>query len=160
MKKLAIILFACASLAACTTEQASPEKLAVDAVYNTNLNNVMGKSKSAAEVVSKMQSIKLNTCPADFVDAYRQYIKAWDKFASLEKEMYSVNMPKATTDMENFVSDYQTDPTKAVVALKKEWQQFSEKIDSASANLARAFANLTSIGAKYGSAYPRKGGIL
>ncbi len=153
MKKIIALVALSVALSACDSGvQESPEQLSIQAVYTIDAS-IPAKSKSAAEVVAKLRSVRLVGCPVDFVDAYKSYIKSWDKLAELEKKMYSVNMQKATSDMANFISDYSAKPIDAAVTLKKEWPSYSKEIDAATSAISKAFVTVTSVGAKYNAVY-------
>ena len=88
MKKILSILALVSALAlsACNSAtQESPEQLSIQAVYSID-SKITASSKSASEVVSKMQSVRLAGCPVDFTNAYKDYIRAWDKLVSLERK--------------------------------------------------------------------------
>jgi len=69
MKKTIAIIALGAALCGCqSAPEASPEQLSIQAVYSVD-SRVTTNSKSPAEVVDKLQSIRLNGCPAEFVDA-------------------------------------------------------------------------------------------
>lgn len=153
MKKTVIMLSCCALLAACnSTPQESPEQLSIQAVYKVD-TDVISSSKTASEVVTKLQAIRLNGCPSAFVDAFRANIKSWEKLVLLEKRMYAVNMQKATSDMEKFISSYPSNASQAVVALKHEWPSFAEEIDKVASAITRTKTEYTSIGAKFNAVY-------
>lgn len=155
MKKILTLFTICMSLVGCnSTPQESPEQSSIGAVYSMD-SKVINGSKTASEVVSKLQAIRLNGCPSEFVDAYRTYIKSWDKLAGLEKRMYAVNMSKATSDIEKFISNYQSNSIDATVALKKEWPSFASDIDSITAEMARCYTNFTAAGTKYNAVYKK-----
>ena len=115
---------------------------------------------SPAEVVDKLQSIRLNGCPAEFVDAYRDYIKGWEALVAVAKKMYAQNMQKASSDIATFVSDYQSKPIEATVNLKKQWPAFSSDIDAATAKLSKNFAAMTAVGAKYNAVYQKDSSLF
>lgn len=118
MKKTIAIIALGAALCGCqSAPEASPEQLSIQAVYSVD-SRVTTNSKSPAEVVDKLQSIRLNGCPAEFVDAYRDYIKGWESLVAVTKKMYAQNMQKASSDISTFVSDYQSKPIEATVNLK------------------------------------------
>lgn len=72
MKKTIAIIALGAALCGCqSAPEVSPEQLSIQAVYSVD-SRVTTNSKSPAEVVDKLQSIRLNGCPAEFVDAYRR----------------------------------------------------------------------------------------
>ena len=135
MKKTIAIIALGAALCGCqSAPEASPEQLSIQAVYSVD-SRVTTNSKSPAEVVDKLQSIRLNGCPAEFVDAYRDYIKGWESLVAVTKKMYAQNMQKASSDISTFVSDYQSKPIEATVNLKKQWPAFSSDIDAATAKM-------------------------
>ena len=149
MKKILSILALVSALAlsACNSAtQESPEQLSIQAVYSID-SKITASSKSASEVVSKMQSVRLAGCPVDFTNAYKDYIRAWDKLVSLEKKMYGHNMKKASSDLSSYISDFNS--ASAVVALKKEWPAFASEIDSTTEAITKAYANCISVGARY-----------
>ena len=149
MKKIIAITVLGAALCGCqSAPEASPEQLAIQAVYSVD-SRVASNSKSPAEVVDKLQSIRLNGCPADFVDAYRDYIKGWEALVDVAKKMYAQNMQKASSDIAAFVSDYQSNPVEATVNLKKQWPAFASEIDSTTEAITKAYANCISVGARY-----------
>ena len=153
MKRIVFVIMASLVLSACQTDvQETPEQIAITSVYNINIKAITG-SKSAAEVVAKLQSIRLNACPAFFVDAYRDYIKAWEKLADVEKKMYAINMQKAVSDMSDFMSDFVSKPQEAIVVLKKKWPTLAADIDQANNSITKAFANLQLAGARYNAVY-------
>ncbi len=153
MKKVMLLLSCCAFLAACNSApQETPEQISIQAVYKVDAD-VISTSKTASEVVTKLQAIRLNGCPPAFVDAFRANIKAWEKMVMLEKKMYAVNMQKATSDMEKFISAYPGNASKATVALKQAWPSFAEEIDSASTAITRTKTEYTSVGAKFNAIY-------
>ena len=155
MKKIIAITVLGAALCGCqSAPEASPEQLAIQAVYSVD-SRVASNSKSPAEVVDKLQSIRLNGCPADFVDAYRDYIKGWEALVDVAKKMYAQNMQKASSDIATFVSDYQSNPVEATVNLKKQWPAFASDIDSATTKLSKSFTALTALGAKYNAVYKK-----
>lgn len=158
MKKIMAIMTVCAALVACNSTPESPEQMAVTAVYNMDAD-ICGNSRGASEIVAKLQSIKMTSCPADFSDAFRAYVKSWEKMAEVEKKMYLVDMGKATSDMASFVSAFRSDKTKSVVDLKGNWKQFSADIDKATAEIIKSNTKLLTIGTKYGAVYP-KGGLF
>ena len=83
MKRLLALVLASFALCACNSGiQETPEQLAIQSVYGIN-SKVIDGSKTAAEVVAKLQSVRLNACPAVFVDSFRDYIKAWENCAKL-----------------------------------------------------------------------------
>ena len=87
MKKIIAITVLGAALCGCqSAPEASPEQLAIEAVYSVD-SRVASNSKSPAEVVDKLQSIRLNVCPADFIDAYRDYIKGWEALVVVAYEI-------------------------------------------------------------------------
>ena len=142
MKKILSILALVSALAlsACNSAtQESPEQLSIQAVYSID-SKITASSKSASEVVSKMQSVRLAGCPVDFTNA-------WDKLVSLEKKMYGQNMKKASSDLSSYISDFNS--ASAVVALKKEWPAFASEIDSTTEAITKAYANCISVGARY-----------
>ena len=94
-----------------------------------------------------MQSVRLAGCPVDFTNAYKDYIRAWDKLVVLEKKMYGQNMKKASSDISSYISDFNS--ASAVVALKKEWPAFASEIDSITEGITKAYANCISVGARY-----------
>ena len=160
MKKILSILALVSALAlsACNSAtQESPEQLSIQAVYSID-SKITASSKSASEVVSKMQSVRLAGCPVDFTNAYKDYIRAWDKLVSLEKKMYGQNMKKASSDLSSYISDFNS--ASAVVALKKEWPAFASDIDSATTKLSKSFTALTALGAKYNAVYKKDSSIF
>ncbi len=160
MKKIAAILTACLLLAACnSSEPASPEQMSIEAVYSVD-QSITSKSKTAAEIVAKLQSVRLVGCPADFVDAYKAYIKAWEKFTDIEKSLYAQNMQKGQSDVADFISTFVSNPTAAVVKLKKEWPAEADSIDKAAEGITKAFTNVTNIGTKYNAVYTRSSGLF
>lgn len=148
----------CASLVACNSTPESPEQMSVTAVYNMDVE-ICGSSRACSEIVAKLQSVKMTSCPADFADAFRSYVKAWEKMSEVEKKMYLVDMNKATSDMASFVSTFRNDKPKAVVELKNNWKQFAVDIDKATAEISKAQTKLLIVGTKYGAVYP-KGGLF
>lgn len=148
------------ALTACeSTPQQTPEQMAIKSVYSLDAK-ICRNSRSAAEAVAKMQSIRLTGCPSAFADAYADYIKAWEKMTAVEKKMYDANMQKATPDMESFMSAYPDNPVKAVVELKKQWPALSTDIDNANAAIQKAFAVFTSVGARYDVVYNKESSFL
>ena len=123
-------------------------------------DDVHVKSKTAAEIVAKLQSVRLVGCPADFVDAYKAYIKAWEKFTDIEKSLYAQNMQKGQSDVADFISTFVSNPTAAVVKLKKEWPAEADSIDKAAEGITKAFTNVTNIGTKYNAVYTRSSGLF
>ena len=156
MRKTILFVLLAASLCGCqSAPEASPEQIAIEAVYSVDYR-IASNSKSPAEVAEKLRAVRLNGCPADFVDAYREYIKGWDSKVQVAKKMYAQNMQKATSDIAAFVSDYPSKPVEAAVELKRKWPAFSSDIDSATAKLAASLTALKTAGAKYDAVY--KGG--
>jgi len=151
--KVLIITMFLAVLPACNSQpQQSAEGMAIEAVYSLD-QKISSNSKTVSESISKMQSIVLTGCPPDFVDAYRAYVKSWTKLADIEQKMYTANMQKATGDIENFLSEYQSNPTKATVELKTGWPSFAKQIDVAVADIAKAYVEFTAVGLKYNAVY-------
>ena len=160
MKKTIAIIALGAALCGCqSAPEASPEQLSIQAVYSVD-SRVTTNSKSPAEVVDKLQSIRLNGCPAEFVDAYRDYITGWESLVAVTKKMYAQNMQKASSDISTFVSDYQSKPIEATVNLKKQWPAFSSDIDAATAKLSKSFAAMTAVGAKYNAVYQKDSSLF
>lgn len=156
MKKIISFLLTCVALAGCATQpQQSPEQMSIEAVYSVD-QKIIATSKTIAEVVAKAQSISLTGCPPEFIDGYRANVKAWVKFADVEKKMYTTNITKAQSDIEKFLSQYQTNATQATVDLIKEWPSMSAEINSSVSNIIKTFTEYTTIGAKYGAIYNRQ----
>jgi len=152
MKKIITLIALCMSVVGCdSTPQASPEQLSIQAVYSTD-SKITSGSKTASEVVSKLQSVRLVGCPAPFVDSYNDYIRAWEKMVVLEKKMYTQNMKKASSDLASYISDYRS--VESVVALKKEWPAFASEIDSVTAGITKAYTYFITVGARYNAVYP------
>jgi len=161
MKNIAMILCAASLLCGCVnTPQKSPECIAIETVYTVD-RDIAANSKTIAEALAKEKSISLAGCPADFTKAYKANIAAWEKMADIEKKMYaSGNISKAVSDIKDYLSKYQSDPTAAAVNLKTQWTSLSQSIDSAAAEIARTFGEYTSIGAKYGAIYGKSNNIF
>jgi|GEM_PF-774062 len=155
MKKLLLLLTFAATLVGCnSTTQQTPEKTAVDRVYAID-SQICGNSGSIAEVASKAQSVDLTGTPANFASAYKANTKAWLALADIEKQMYAANITKAQSDVKTFLSDYTSNPTKASVFIQNAWPQFSNQIAAALTKIVSTKADYTSIGASYGSVYPK-----
>ncbi len=160
IKYLVCALVAAFALTACeSTPQETPEQMAIKSVYALDAK-ICNNSRSAAEVVAKLQSIRLTGCPAPFADAYAENIKAWEKMAAVEKKMYDSNMQKATDDMEKFMKGYSDDPNKSIVELKKQWPAMSAEIDAANAAIQKAYAAFTSAGARYDVVYKKDSSLF
>ncbi len=153
MKKILSLLTCCVFLVACqTTPQASPEQISIEEVYKVDAK-VLSNSKTASEVVTKLESTRLKGCPQAFVTAYKRNIKAWTNMVDLEKKMYGVNMQKATSDMERFISNYSNNATQAAIDLKKAWPSFAKEIDAATEEISRTKNAYIIVGAKYDAVY-------
>lgn len=162
LKKLVYLFFACASLAACNTQpppQKSPECTAIETVYAID-KQIVSTSNTVSEVAAKSQSVALTGCPPEFIDAYRANVKAWQKLADIEKKMYTVNMTKAQTDIANFLSEYQSNPSKAAVELKRRWPSQAKAIDECAAQIASTRADYIAIGVKYDAVYNQNSGLF
>ena len=108
MKKIIAIIALGAALCGCqSAPEASPEQLSIQAVYSVD-SRVTTNSKSPAEVVDKLQSIRLNGCPAEFVDAYRDYqSKPIEATVNLKKQWpaFSSDIDAATAKLsKNFAA--------------------------------------------------------
>lgn len=157
MKRLLALVSASFALCACNSGiQETPEQLAIQSVYGIN-SKVIDGSKTAAEVVAKLQSVRLNACPAVFVDSFRDYIKAWEKMSEIEKKMYAVNMQKAASDMASYMDTYAGKPQEAAVQLKAKWPTFAEEIDKANSAITKAFTDLQVVGSRYNAVYSNGG---
>ncbi len=153
--KILLLSAICVSLlCACQSKITSPEATSISAVYAYNMTT-LDNSNSPSGIVAKLNSANLIGCPQDFIDAYNNYISAWAGFANIEKKMYAQNLKKADSDLAEFISEYQKNPSLATVNLKSQWQNLATEIDKASANLAMAFSALKNVGAKYNIAYEK-----
>ena len=160
MKKFVAILSVMAILCGCqSTPVITPELSAINAVYAVDAT-IPANSKSPAEVLDKMRSINLTGCPKDFVSAYNDYIDAWQSMADLSKKMYALDMPKASSDMANFLSNFRSSPIASAVALKKDWPAFANEIDVATSRIFNAFVALKSIGVRYDAIYPKANNLF
>lgn len=162
LKKLVYLFLVCASLAACNTQppvQKTPDCMAIEAVYSID-KQIVSTSNTVSEVAAKSQSVALTGCPPEFIDAYRANVKAWQKLADIEKKMYTVNMTKAQTDIAKFLSEYQSNPSKAAVELKRRWPSQAKAIDECAARIASTRADYIAIGVKYDAVYNRNSGLF
>ncbi len=153
MKKLIPLLSVCAIFSAChTPTQQTPEGMAIEAVYSVD-QKIISTSTTISEVSAKMQSVSLTGCPPEFVDAFRSNIKAWIKFSDVEKKMYTANMTKAQADIRNYLSECQSNPSKAAVELRKQWPSLTKEIDYCTSEIAKTFSEYTLVGAKFDAVY-------
>ncbi len=153
MKKICIFVFSLACIfSGCQSVPPSPEAVSIDAVYVYNMG-VLANSNSPSAIVAKLRSVSLIGCPADFVNAYNNYVEAWSGVAKLEKKMYSENLKKADSSFEDFINTYQNNSSEAVVTLKKDWKPLSSEIDSATSSLAKSFTEMKIVGARYNVVY-------
>lgn len=159
MKKLLFVICAALALTGCNSVQETPQKMAIDNVYKMDAK-VTSTSKTAAEVVATMSSISLTGCPEAFIKAYQDYIKAWKNFTELETKMYKSNTAKAKDDIASFISNFQSDPSKATVKLQANWPAFAAEISKISADITTAQTAVKNAGTAAGAAYPQVGGIF
>lgn len=137
----------------------SPEQMAIESVYNLD-SKICKESRSITEIVAKLQSIRLTGCPPSFSITYTENIRAWEKFAVIEKKMYDSNMQNATKDIEAFLDGYFENPTKSVDELKKKWASLASEIDEASAALAKSYAAFEAAGARFDVVYKKNSTIF
>ncbi len=154
MKKIIVLLSVMALvLAGCSSVPQTTEQVAIDKVLQVD-SSLTGNCTSIAQLATAIETINLDACPKKFQEAFKKNVDAWKDLASVEKQMYAIDLEKAKSTIQSFLNSYRSNPTQAIIDLKAAWPQFEKQLDEVFAKIRNSFTNYTNISANHGIAYP------
>ena len=115
-------------------------------------NSVCNNSSTSYQVVNGLRLIDISNCPADFQQAYYEYINAWQMMANVEQqaEQYDVDFNSGGALIESMIRGYNGDPFGKLGEAIQADTQLQKNYKQAQYQVGVTADNITTVARKHG----------